>query len=105
MTNEFGAVLDRSGYAPSIIQYDHSSCYICGSCDGLQRHEPFNGANREKSKYYGIWVTLCRCCHDMCHIHPREYGQSMKREAQSRAMKYYGWDREEWRNRFGKSYI
>lgn len=105
MTNEFGATLDRNGYAPSIIQRDHSRCFICGSYEGLQRHEPFNGANREQSKELGMWVTLCRFCHNMCHSEPREYGQAMKRETQSIAMRRYGWDRQEWRERFGKSFI
>ena len=29
MTNEYGAELDRNGYAPSIVQDDTDCCYIC----------------------------------------------------------------------------
>lgn len=106
MKNEFGVQLDRNGYAPSIIQEDHSKCYICKSAEGLQRHEPFNQtANREKSKNLGMWVTLCSCCHHLCHNYPRNYGQTMKREMQSRAMQYYGWSFDDWHERFGKSVL
>lgn len=104
MTNEYGAKLDGK-YAPSIIQSDHSKCYICGRTEGLQRHEPFNGANRTKSQNLGMWVTLCYFCHDMCHKYPEGFGEAMKRETQSKAMKYYDWDRQEWHRRFGKSVL
>lgn len=105
MTNEYRVKLDSNGYAPSIVQEDHSRCYICGSTDGLQRHEPFNGANRTKSKNLGLWVTLCRFCHNMCHRYPNTYGESMKRETQGKAMLKYGWSYDDWRQRFGKSVL
>lgn len=105
MTNEYGVKLDKNGYAPSIVQSDHSKCYICSCHNELQRHEPFNGANRTKSKNLGLWVTLCRWCHEMCHRYPDGYGESMKRETQSRAMLHYGWDYDDWRQRFGKSVL
>ena len=106
MTNEYGAKLDRNGYAPSIVQEDNSKCYICGCTERLQRHEPFNQtANRVKSKNLGMWVTLCSFCHDLCHSSLKEYGQAMKRETQARAMQYYGWSFDDWHERFGKSVL
>lgn len=47
MTNEYGAPLDRNGYAPSILQDDDSYCLVCygnGYNDPLNRHEVFGGA-------------------------------------------------------------
>ena len=63
MVNEYGAKLDRNGYAPSIIQDEaDESCFICyanGYYDPLNRHEAFGGSFRDKSKRLGLWVSLC----------------------------------------------
>ena len=66
MTNEYGAPLDRNGYAPSILQDDNSYCLIClgnGYNDPLNRHEVFGGPFREKSKRLGLWCCLCHSRH------------------------------------------
>ena len=66
MTNEWGAELDRNGYAPSIVQADTSKCFLCHrSGVKLDRHEIFGNAMRNKSKRMGLWVSLC---HDPCHL-------------------------------------
>ena len=53
MVNEYGAKLDRNGYAPSIIQDEaDESCFICyanGYYDPLNRHEAFGGPFRDLS--------------------------------------------------------
>ena len=106
MKNEYGVALDRNGYAPSVVQYDLTKCAICGTSGiRLQRHEPFNGANRQKSKRLGLWVVLCPFCHDLCHKYPKEYGSTMRREAQSRAMRHYEWTYNDWVKRFGKNWL
>lgn len=106
MKNEFGVPLDRNGYAPTVVQYDLRRCAICGQSNvRLQRHEPFNGANRQKSKRLGLWVVLCQECHNMVHMYPQEFGNTMKRETQSRAMRFYKWSYEDWKKRFGKNWL
>lgn len=66
MTNEWGAELDRNGYAPSIVQADTSKCFLCHrSGVKLDRHEIFGNAMRSKSKRMGLWVALC---HEPCHL-------------------------------------
>ena len=51
MKNEWGAELDRNGYAPSIVQADTSKCFLCHrSGVKLDRHEIFGNAMRNKSK-------------------------------------------------------
>ena len=66
MTNEWGAELDRNGYAPSIVQADTSKCFLCQrSGVKLDRHEIFGNAMRNKSKRMGLWVSLC---HTPCHL-------------------------------------
>ena len=109
--NEFGAKLDRNGYAPSILQRDTGACCRCGrngSVDHLDRHEIFGGANRQKSKEYGLWVTLC---HNRCHqgktgVHAsKDFDQALKRVAQETAMWEYGWSVDDFRARFRNTYL
>lgn len=107
MKNEYGQPLDANGYSRSILQDDLTVCYRCGrSCEKLDRHEVFPSANRQKSKSYGLWVMLC---HETCHLYgvhkdPKE-AERLKMKAQRVAMKHYGWTKEEFIQRFGKSYI
>ena len=110
MTNEYGAPLDRNGYAPSIMQDSETECYLCGASDQkLDRHEPIGGAYRQKSKRHGLWVSLC---HDRCHLYgPYAAHQSAetanlpKEHAQMAAMDAYGWSMNKWRGEFGKNYL
>ena len=103
MTNEFGVRLDANGYAPSIVQiFEDRVCFNCEASGDLARHEIFNGYNRKKSKEYGLWVNLCPRCHMQVHDHP---DRSLKVAGQIRCMAEYGWTIEEFRERFGKSYV
>ena len=103
MTNEFGVKLDSNGYAPSVVQiYEDRVCFLCESSGDLARHEIFNGYNRQKSKAYGAWVNLCPRCHMKVHDFP---DKSLKICAQIRCMAEYGWSVEDFRERFGKSYV
>lgn len=106
MTNEYGDALDRNGYASSIMQWG-TSCYLCGSSSGKRdRHEPWGGANREKSKRYGMW---CYLCHQKCHLDGAhkdpEINRGLRKQTQEAAMMVYGWSKEEFINRFGKSEV
>lgn len=112
MTNEYGAPLDRNGYAPSLLQTDLTVCYTCGRngyADKLDRHEIFYGPFRQKSKRHGLWVMLC---HDRCH----EYGplavhnnsdkdEILKIKGENAAMQTYHWTTADFRREFGKNYL
>lgn len=111
-TNEYGEVLDRNGYAPSVFPTDE--CYYgndkysaCYSGD-LVRHEIFHGdkggATREQSKRYGAWVTLCPTHHGFVHNY-LQFNKDLQRDAQRRVMERYGWDEEAFRKHFGKNYL
>ena len=113
MVNEYGAKLDRNGYAPSIIQDEaDESCFICyanGYYDPLNRHEAFGGSFRDKSKRLGLRGSLC---HYRCHqegndsVHKnRESDLHIKRIAQMKAMEAYQWDTEDFIREFGKNYL
>lgn len=107
LENEFGAELDRAGYAPSILQAG-TCCARCGRRWGvkLDRHEPWGGANRSKSKELGMWVLLC---HEGCHEGPGSVhddgtlARRFRAEAQRAAMLRYGWSTSEFIRRFGKN--
>lgn len=113
MTNQYGIKLDSHGYAPSIVQEDtDESCFLCGAngcIDPLNRHEIFGGAYREKSKAFGLWVSLC---HYQCHQVGRyavhndlSANLELKRAGQRAAMKAYGWDIPGFIREFGKNYL
>lgn len=108
--NEYGTLLDRNGYAPSIMQQGDCGCFICDfSHDKLDRHEVFFGADRQKSKRLGLWVLLC---HHDCHIFGREAVHNnrandlaLKRVGQAAAMERYGWTTEDFIREFYKNYL
>jgi hypothetical protein len=97
--------------AQSILQEDRE-CYLCGkngASDPLDVHHIFNGAYRKKSEKYGLKVYLC---HNSCHIFGKNavhqsgaVSNALKAEAQQKAMDYYGWTIEEFRELFGKNYL
>lgn len=108
MTNEYGAELDRNGYAPSIIinpMLPEGACLVCGRTGyPLQRHEIFHGPYRKKSKKYGLWCSICWPCHAEVH-QDAELDRILKRTAQRAAMLTYHWDKREFIKRFGKNYL
>lgn len=107
MQNEYGVELDRNGYAPSILNVkDSNCCHVClRSTVAPQRHEVFHGSNRQKSKEYGLWIDVCYACHYRIHNSDGELDRFWKRSGQKIAMIHYNWSEDDWRKRFGKSYI
>ena len=106
MKNEYGVEVDRNGYAPSILnrEYDET-CYICHRYMNVQRHEVFHGSSRQKSKNYGLWINICHICHTKVHNGNGKLDNALKVDAQEKAMEYYGWTVDDFRKRFGKSYL
>ena len=104
MRNEYGVVLDRNGYAPSVIS-EEEACYLCGKEGDLVRHEIFFGPNRKKSKALGCWVKLCPGCHRRLHTRDPEIDWKLHRIGQRKAMNHYNWSIKQFRERFGKSWI
>lgn len=94
----------------SILQQDESKCYLCGRRDEpLERHHVFFGAFRQRSEEYGLTVKICALrCHregeNAVHRNSRVC-RSLQRKVQAFAMGYYGWTMDEWREKFGKSYL
>lgn len=79
-------------------------CYICGKFAPLDTHHIFEGTRRKASDKYGLTIEVCRSCHTQIHLHPKEY-EWLKVEAQVKAMADYGWSKDDFIERFGKSYV
>lgn len=106
MTNEFGEVLDRNGYAESIFAKRQDVCAICNRSDRvMHRHEVFHGSNREKSKQYGLWVCVCYKCHHNLHQHDNSIDRALKQVMQRCAQERYNWSVDDFRRRFGKNWL
>lgn len=104
MKNDYGVTLDRNGYAPTIMQRAER-CYMCGRSGILQRHEIYGNAYRDKSKEFGLWVWLCQECHHEVHFVHAEQKMWLREQGQIQAQKHYGWSENEFRVKFGKSYL
>lgn len=96
----------REEYAPSIMQTD-CRCFLCGNQgEKLDRHEPFGGGLRQKSKKFGMW---CYLCHDTCHLNGAHKDPLIKKYlmqvCQRMAMEYYGWSIQDFIQRFGKNHL
>ena len=116
---------NRNGYIDSIMTQNPGRCALCGASEGfcyapspdgerskqmfynkLDRHEPWGGANRQKSKALGLWVPLC---HLGCHEGPGSVhadaalARQFRKDAQRAAMLHYGWTREQFIQVLGKS--
>lgn len=106
MKNEFGITLDRNGYAPSVLITESGTCYICLKHRETVRHEVYFGtAYRSKSKVLGAWVNLCPECHSRLHAKDSYLNYDLKRVCQYHMMKHYDWTVDDFRERFGKSYV
>lgn len=109
ITNEYGERQDRNGYVEDFLKNGEdllnaeNRCYFCPN-PNVERHELFHAALRQKSKAYGMWVLLCKEHHDYIHAHPKEE-IPLKKQAQIKAMKKYGWSIGDFISRFGKNYV
>jgi hypothetical protein len=75
----------------------------------LDMHHIFNKADKKKSEKYGLMVYLH---HSKCHIFGKDsvhrnarVNNELKAQAQKKAMEYYGWSADDFRNIFGKNYL
>ena len=75
---------------------------------GSHRHEVFGASNRQKSIEDGLVIFLRPEDHNMSErgIHAnREFDLYAKRKAQLRWMEFYGKTEEQFRKRYGKSWL
>ena len=88
---------------------EKGKCFICGRHMPTESHHIFFGAaNRKLSEKFGLKVDLCHECHNeppngvhFSNIQCR----FLQKIAQSEAMRYYGWSKDEFMQIFGRNYI
>ena len=94
--------------AKSILQKE-KRCLICHTTMNLHCHHVFEGWGvRQISEKYGLKVWLCALHHNASNesVHLNQtLNRKMKRWAQKKAMKHYGWNIDEFRERIGRNYI
>ena len=97
----------------SILQ-KNKRCLVCLKETDLHLHHIYEGAGRRMqfSDRYGLTVWLCSRHHNMpqgetkmCVHYDSKFDKALKKAAQERAMKHYGWNNEEWIKKCGKSYL
>lgn len=94
--------------AQSIIQSERE-CFITGSTTMLHKHHIFGGTGRRQlSEKYGLTVYLRYDWHngEKYGVHfNKDLDTRLKRIAQEKAMKHYGWTVEEWIEIFGRNFL
>lgn len=89
----------------SIIHKDNTECcFICGQWATDTHHCIHGTANRKLADKDGLTVRLCHTCHKNLHD-KGNFKRELQRIAEARWMEYYGKSEEEFRERYGKSYI
>lgn len=93
----------------SIITNDLEHCIECGRTN-IEKHEVFFGtANRKLSIEDGLVIPLCKAQHhagNLIGIHKeKELNDKWKRIAQKTWQEYYNKTEDEFRARYGKSYL
>jgi len=81
---------------------DKRECMYCGN-PYYDIHHCLEGAYRNTSVKYGIWIPLCRLCHTRVHKHETEM-QKIRVMGQRKAMEHYGWSLEEWMEKVGRNF-
>lgn len=85
------------------------SCFFCGREGNLHRHHCFFGAKRKLAEQDGLWVWICPECHqgtDGVHgKHGHGKDLTLKQAAQVAYMCTYDKTEDDFRHRYGKSYI
>lgn len=87
---------------------DMSYCYVCGRVGRLETHHCFHGsANRKLADDDKMVVALCPCCHrGYKGVHNNaELDRQIKQDAQKVWQAYYGKTVEEFRERYGRSFL
>ena len=89
----------------SIIQTkDKDCCFICGQWATETHHCIHGTANRKIADKDGLTVRLCHRCHTLLHD-KGNMDKELQRIAQARWMEHYGKSEEDFRRRYGKSYL
>ena len=89
----------------SIICND-KRCFVCGCPIGLHHHHCFHGINRKNADQDGCWVYLCFAHHTgMEGVHNNRPFDVMLMKISQMVWESKLGSREDFRRRYGKSYL
>lgn len=90
----------------SIIQDESKQecCYICGQWATDTHHCIHGTANRKLADKDGLTVRLCHRCHMNLHDHG-SFDRELQRIAQACWMEHFEKSEDDFRKRYGKSYL
>ena len=91
----------------SIIQ-DEKKCAVCGTTKNIQIHEIFFGRNRQKSIEDGCCAYLCGMHHNQSNegVHfNHDLDTKLKQIAEWTWIEHYGKTEDDFRQRYGRSYL
>ena len=93
----------------SIVTEYKNICFFCGKAAVEEHHLLFGNGTRKLAEEDGIKVPVCKDCHTMGRVTGRIHDNSMaenlsKKLGQAIWENYYG-SRQEFRSRYGKSYL
>lgn len=79
-------------------------CFICGQYATECHHALHGTANRKLADKDGLTVMLCHTCH--MNLHDKgNFDKELQRVAQVKWMEHYGKSEDDFRQRYGKSYL
>lgn len=100
--------MSKAKYPPSIV-YKEDRCAGCGIEINLEVHHIFNSFNRKHSTEDGLTVMLCPDCHrgaiNGVHGQNKKLDLELKETAQLKWMEYYGKTEDDFRKRYGRSWL
>ena len=92
----------------SIIQ-NGSECYICRRPATEVHHCLFGTADRKKADEDGLFIPVCRSCHNAIHNPKNDFDKwlqkALKQIAQEKWMEYYHKKKRDFIIRYGKNYL
>lgn len=78
------------------------NCEICGCYWTLDKHHLLPGSRRQLAEHDGLYIYICRTCHNALHADEREL-LYWKKEGERRYLKDHSIS--EWFERYGKNYL
>ena len=95
--------MQKSNYEQSAVTDDLEHCFLCGKSP-VQFHHIFGAHNRMRATEDNLFVPLCFECHVKVHNQPsQELNYKLKQRGQWAYEETH--TREEFRQRYGKSYL
>jgi hypothetical protein len=83
-------------------------CFLCGANGPLEKHHCIGAAYRKKSEQQGLWVYLCKSCHNIppngVH-HNRERMDALRATAEQAWIDEYDASIDDFIREFGRNYL